>query len=192
MAFSKIIYKGNTMIDVTNTSVNPLVLANGYTAIGPDGQLVNGSLGSDVTGIQIDNKILTLSAGQSIIQTPYVFDLNMGYVNSVSTQFVYEYPTLCYNDIYTLEKSTLYWLGIGGTVGTRFRAVRVGSDPTVITSGNINGTAIIAKNSPSTYSNVMFTSGTENTQYLCIQKDNAGVSGLHTYLIKIGVSAALS
>lgn len=43
MAISKVIYGGDTLIDLTNDTVESDKLIKGYTAHGPDGELINGS-----------------------------------------------------------------------------------------------------------------------------------------------------
>lgn len=47
MAISKVIYGGNTLIDLTNDTVQADKLLKGYTAHGADGEVVNGSCDYD-------------------------------------------------------------------------------------------------------------------------------------------------
>lgn len=47
MAISKVIYGGNTLIDLTNDTVKADKLLKGYTAHGADGEVVNGSCDYD-------------------------------------------------------------------------------------------------------------------------------------------------
>lgn len=48
MAISKVIYGGNTLIDLTGDTVTKDKLLNGYTAHGADGEVINGSCDFDV------------------------------------------------------------------------------------------------------------------------------------------------
>ena len=59
MAISKVIFGGNTLIDLTNDNVKADKLLEGYTAHGPDGEVVNGSCTYDA-----DTKDATANAAE--------------------------------------------------------------------------------------------------------------------------------
>lgn len=108
---------------------------------------------------------------------PLVYDYNIGYVNGPT--WVYENPTQTYTDIYRARANHSYYVGIGGTVGTRFRAMFATVDVTQAT-GNVAGVSIRNTNNPAPYSNAAYTA--EEDGYIIVAKDNVGTSGLKSYV----------
>ena len=108
---------------------------------------------------------------------PYVYDQNSGYINNGIWQV--ELPTSTYIDIYQVQAGHKYWLTLGAKVGSRFRAMFTTIDISQASS-NVTGTSIINANNPATYASVTYTPSSNG--YIAVAKDNAGVSGLYTYL----------
>lgn len=111
------------------------------------------------------------------LQTPIFYDLRTGYIqNGV---WVPENPTNTYADVYRVTKDHTYFISLGGTVGSRFRAMF--SEQNVIgATARITGTSIVNLNDPPAYSSTKFT--VPENGYITIAKDNVGVSGLMTYV----------
>ena len=108
---------------------------------------------------------------------PYVYDFNIGYVNGPT--WVYENPTNTFSDIYRVEAGHSYFIGLGGTVGTRFRAMFTTEDVTEAT-GNVAGVSIRNANNPAAYANAAYAA--EEDGYIIVAKDNVGTSGLKSYV----------
>ena len=117
-----------------------------------------------------------------ILHTPYIFDFNCGWIGVGDGVWTYEYPTQCYSDIYEVRAGIEYRLALGETVGTRFRVIFSTTDvSTVTSSGKVQGVAVNSfKGSPSAYEEVTYTPASDG--YLIVQKDNAGTTGIVTYL----------
>lgn len=159
MAYNKITYGENTLIDLTEDTVTPDKLIYGYTAHDKTGAIIVGT-----------NKIAALE--------PIAYDYNIGYVSSGS--WTYENPTQTYQDIYEIQDGHTYFLTLGANTGTRFRAMTTDIDIRTKTSGKVQGTQIINLNNPTEYKNVTFTSTIDG--YLIVGKDNVGESGIFTYV----------
>lgn len=160
MAYNKVIYGGNTLIDLTEDTITPDKLIYGYTAHDKSGAAIVGT-----------NKVVAIE--------PLEYDYNVGYVAAGS--WTWEDPTQTYQDIYEVEEGHTYFLTLGENVGTRFRAMTTDVDVTTITSAQkVNGTQIINLNNPTAHRNVTFTSTIDG--YLIVGKDNVGESGIFTYL----------
>lgn len=116
--------------------------------------------------------IANIPGGSSPALTPYAANLNTGYLNS-GTWFYYGAAATLASDVYRATAGHTYLLGLGSTVGNRFRAAFLASDPTVATA-NINGTIIGSDtSSPAAYSlKPAFTPGTDG--YLVVFKGNDG------------------
>ena len=108
---------------------------------------------------------------------PYVYDQNSGYIDSGIWKV--ENPTNTYIDIYQVQAGHKYWLTLGAKVGSRFRAMFTTIDISQASS-NVTGTSIINANNPATYASATYTPSSNG--YIAVAKDNAGVSGLYTYL----------
>lgn len=142
----------------------------------------------------------TINAGETpsyvippVLIQPFIYDYMKGYVNGDPSKFVYEDSTNCRSDVYEVEAGKQYTIELDETVGTRFRAILTAQCPledvSQITYGDyISGTNIVSINNPAPNSSVSFTA--ESNGYLIVQKDNAGVSGIKTYLYKT-VSATI-
>ena len=159
MAYNKIIYGGNTLIDLTEDTITPDKLVYGYTAHDKSGAAIVGT-----------NKVVAIE--------PLEYDYNIGYVAAGS--WTYENPTQTYQDIYEIQNGHTYFLTLGANVGTRFRAMTTDTDIRTITSGKVQGTQIINLNNPAAYRNITFTA--ELDGYLIVGKDNIGESGIFTYV----------
>lgn len=61
MAVNKVEINGETIIDLTNDSVNQNVLLSGYTAHSSDGQIINGAL--QLNTIYTGSSVPTVSFG---------------------------------------------------------------------------------------------------------------------------------
>lgn len=159
MAYNKVIYGGNTLIDLTEDTITPDKLVYGYTAHDKSGAAIVGT-----------NKVVAIE--------PLEYDYNIGYVAAGS--WTYENPTQTYQDIYEIQNGHTYFLTLGANVGTRFRAMTTTTDIRTITSGKVQGTQIINLNNPAAYRNVTFTAALDG--YLIVGKDNIGKSGIFTYV----------
>lgn len=156
---NKIVYGQQVLIDLTDDTVTTDVLRNGYTAHAKDGSLITGSLTT-----------------ASLL--PIEYDYNIGYIAAGS--WVYENPTQTYIDIYEAIEGHIYYVSLGGTVGTRFRAMFTTVDIRDVTSGTIKGTQIVNTNNPNPYAYAHFTAAEDG--YILIAKDNIGNSGLKSYV----------
>ena len=103
--------------------------------------------------------------------TPAIYDLNYGYIDNGIWK--YENPTNTYIDVYEVEVGHQYYITLGATVGSRFRAMFTTEDVSQ-SAVDVSGTRIINQNSPSTYANVTYTPSSNG--YILIAKDNVGVS----------------
>ena len=108
--------------------------------------------------------------------------LRCGWVGTGNGIWTYESPTDSLADMYEVTAGHEYWLTLGATVGTRFRAMFTTIDVSTITSGTVQGTAVNTSgyNNPSAYQNLGYTPSEDG--YLIVQKDNAGNTNLKTYL----------
>lgn len=159
MAYNKVIYGGNTLIDLTEDTITPDKLVYGYTAHDKSGTTIVGT-----------NKVVAIE--------PLEYDYNIGYVSNGS--WTYENPTKTYQDIYEIQNGHTYFLTLGANVGTRFRAMTTTTDVRTLTSGTVRGTQVINVNNPAAYRNITFTSALDG--YLIVGKDNIGKSGIFTYV----------
>ena len=183
MPVSKVVYGGNTVIDLTGDTVAADKLGAGVTAHGADGSAITG------TGL-----LYTESADL----TPIVFDYNVGYIALTQSSnialahtyyFAKEEPTQCYCDVYELTAGKHYSLSLDSVVGTRFRAGMAKTYTDFNTTVN-NRQAITLRqvvylaDSPTANQRVFFLNdlGTAAYPYLIVQKDNKGRTGLITHL----------
>ena len=162
MGINKIIFGTDTLIDLTSDTISPEVILEGYTAHDNSGATITGSL--------------TLP----VYEEPYAYDYLKGYTNSGTWK--YENSTNNHTDFYTVQNGHSYYLGLGNTVGTRFRAAVLPTNPYGSTS-DIAGTQVINTNSPQPRASVVFKANIDG--YLCITKDNAYTAGLKSYLIDV-------
>ena len=173
---------------VKDTNIIKVSGTNDYYAWKVDGVPPSGGEGSVI--IPIDQKYLTISldGGNTVLVSPYQEDFIPGYVDSGNAQWIPQNSTNNRSDFYYLEQNTLYWLGLGGTVGSRFRAILINSNPYTATS-NVSGYRCINVNDPTAYQSVVFVN--TDYSYLAVTKDNASVDGLKSYLVKINLTMDL-
>lgn len=147
-------------VDVSADTVTADKLVYGYTAHNSNGA-VTGTL-------------------KQLYVEPLAFDYIRGYTNSGIWN--YQNSTNNRTDIYPVESGHRYYIGFGETVGTRFRAALITTNPIGGTE-NITGTAPVNLQSPKAYAYVVFACDIDG--YLTVTKDNTGVSGIKTYLADI-------
>lgn len=152
---------GTVLIDLTGDTITPEDLIEGITAHKADG--------TQITGTLFKNPL-----------DPYIYDLNNGYVDN--GRWKPENPTGTYVDEYIVTANHRYILSLGGTVGTRFRAMFTTTEVSTATS-NIAGTTIINVNNPAPYRSVTYSPSEDG--YIVVAKDNIGHSGLKSYLIDL-------
>lgn len=113
--------------------------------------------------------------------TPYIEDLNCGWVGTGNGVWTPENPTNSYSDIYQVEAGIQYWLTLGDIVGTRFRVMFSTVDVSTATQA-VTGVAVNKSNynNPVAHQNIYYTPNSDG--FLIIQKDNVGTSGIKTYL----------
>ena len=112
--------------------------------------------------------------------TPYFFDMDTGYVQ-MGEWFIGS-STVCYTDVYAVEADKVYLILLGGTVGTRFRAMFSVEDTTTA-ADTVTGTSIVNLNNPPAYSYRVYTAPSDG--YITITKDNAGRANLKTFIFGI-------
>lgn len=159
MGINKIEFDSTVLIDLTDDTIVADKLYSGYTAHDRSGTLITGTL-------------------ESVPLIPIHYDYNIGYISG--NQWVYENPTQTYIDIYEVVSDHIYFITLGGNVGSRFRSMFTTTDVTTVTSGRVTGTQIINTNNPKAYANATFT--TTEDGYILVAKDNVGKSGLFTYV----------
>ena len=108
---------------------------------------------------------------------PYVYDYAKGYVDA--GVWKYQNPTNTRVDIYRVLNGHTYWVTLGKTVGSRFRAMFTTTDVTQLTS-NVTGTTIINTNNPAAYASKIYTPTADG--YIIVAKDNTYTDGLMSYL----------
>ena len=123
----------------------------------------------------------------SFMKNPIEFDYNKGYVDKTAQDnlgiFVYQDPTNCYSDIYTVENGKTYRIMYGETVSTRARGCLTQTDVRTLQPGeSTNGEAAMVGIYTGTVnpgSSWSFTAPFDG--YFIMQKTNYGVTGLLTY-----------
>lgn len=65
MSVSKVIFGGQTLIDLTNDSITADKLLNGYTAHGADGQAITGSCDFDVDSSEVTAAVAEVLSGKT-------------------------------------------------------------------------------------------------------------------------------
>lgn len=162
----EISYEGMVAKIVANDGSNSEFDVTAYCDVSP----------AEGTSINTDTKAEVKAAPPL---TPYIYDYNCGYIaNGV---WIYENPTNTFIDIYQVKAGHQYYLTLGASVGSRFRAMFTTTDITTITTDTrITGKTVVNVNNPSTYANATYIPST--TGYICVAKDNVGVSNLYSYL----------
>ena len=148
-------------IDISTDTVTADTLLIGQTAHNANGDLVIGALAPKYI-------------------TPIEYDYIKGYVST--GKWTYENTTNNRSDIYIVENNHRYFLTLGATVGTRFRATILDTNPAGTTESYV-GTQIVEKRDPTAYTFVAFAASIDG--YLIVTKDNVGTSDLKSYLIDV-------
>ena len=112
--------------------------------------------------------------------TPYAYDMDTGYVER--GEWHVGSATVCYTDVYQVEAGKGYLVMVGGTVGTRFRAMFSEQDTTTATD-TVIGTNITNTNNPAPYAFRIFTAPSDG--YITFTKDNAGRANLRTFVFDV-------
>lgn len=118
---------------------------------------------------------------------PINFDITTGYV--YGNLWKWGGTTVSHSDVFEVEANKLYYLFVGETTGTRFRSMFSPINPEDVpledrtNDNDIVGTQILRKDNPESYAGTKFT--TTEAGYILIQKDNAGVAGLISFVIDI-------
>ena len=149
---------GTVLIDISSDTVTADKIIKGYT-------------GHDATGAAITGIL------EAAPIEPIAFDYEPGYTNA--GVFKYENSTNNHSDVYSVESGHGYLLGFGSSVGTRFRAAFLTTNP-VGTSVDISGTQISQINNPSPKAFSAFIA-TKNG-YCVVTKDNVSKKGIKSYL----------
>lgn len=103
MGVNKVIYKGRTLIDLTNDTVTPGTLAKGFTAHNARGEEITGTMDgvSSVEGKQVKTGTTTstiIHTGLSSIDTIVIYSKKIqavGLVNTVYTGGSYATSVIC-------------------------------------------------------------------------------------------------
>jgi hypothetical protein len=152
---------GTVLIDLTNDTVEADKLLEGFTA--------HDASGKAITGIMFQVPL-----------DPIAYDYEPGY--TANGTFKYENSTNNHSDVYEVKAGHYYALILGETVGTRFRAAVIPSNP-VGTLVDIPGTTVVNKSNPLAYDRIMYTSSTD--AYMVVTKDNVSTKGLKSYVFDI-------
>lgn len=116
---------------------------------------------------------------------PINFDITTGYV--YGELWKWGGTTVSHSDVFEVEANKLYYLFVGETTGTRFRSMFSTINPVDVPLedriNDIVGVQILRKDNPESYAGTKF--ATSNDGYIIIQKDNAGVAGLISFLVDI-------
>ena len=119
--------------------------------------------------------------------SPIAYDDSSGYVYGLEWRWGGD--TVSYSDIYEVEANKSYILLLGGVTGTRFRSIFTTVNILEVPeedrnpSNYITGIRVVYMADPEPYSSVVFNSTEDG--YILVTKDNAGTSGLYSYLIEI-------
>lgn len=161
MAINKVVYSGQTLIDLTEDTVDSEHLLEGYVA--------HDASGEEIVGTFFNRQL-----------TPITYDYEPGYINNGT--WTYQNSVNNHSDVYIVQEEHQYTLKLGSVVGTRFRVVLLTTNP-VGTTVNITGKSILNKNNPSTYDSVTFKAETDG--WIVVTKDNVGTTGLKSWLFDI-------
>ena len=114
-------------------------------------------------------------------EIPLVFDEHPnGYV--MNGKWSIDGSTVNYSDIYAVKSGHKYLVSLGSNVGTRFRAL-YSTQNTMGSNVTITGTMMQNTTNPAAKANFTWTA--PGNGYLTITKDNAGKSGIKTYVFDI-------
>ena len=152
---------GTVLMDLTNDTVEADKLLEGFTAHNASGEAITGTMFQ----VPLD---------------PIAYDYEPGY--TANGTFKYENSTNNHSDVYEVKAGHYYALILGETVGTRFRAAVIPSNP-VGTLVDIPGSTVVNKSNPLAYDRIMYTSSTD--AYMVVTKDNVSTKGLKSYVFDI-------
>lgn len=160
------------------------------------------SIASEITRLQgakadlktaIESKGITVSSSAKLddypalvdqfydrLLTPYRFDYNAGYVTG--GQFVYEYPTNTFCDIYEVLGNHTYVYMHDEVVGTRSRWMFTTTDVTT-TQSTVTGIQILDDSTPDAMKGRKYTAPEDG--FIIVAKDNQGTTGLKTFVFDI-------
>ena len=157
------------------TAIRAISGGGGSAVLGTKKITVNGTFDASDDGLDGFSSVTTdVHVG---ILEPYFENLTTGFVDLRGAWS--PGGTDCFSDVYEVEADTLYLISLGGTVGTRFRATIIAQDPLTVTKSTL-GTSVVSISDPQPYDYTIYTP--TESGYLVIQKDNAGVSDLKTYV----------
>ena len=108
------------------------------------------------------------------------YDLDTGYVMGGNWRLGGD--SVSYSDVYAVSGGVPYLIALGGTVGTRFRAM-FSTRSTVDAVSDLSGTAVVNVSNPNPYAAVIYTPPSDG--YVTITKDNAGRDHLNTYVFNL-------
>ena len=158
-ATNKVVFGSEVLIDLTGDTVSADTLRPGITA-------------HDKSGVQITGTYVPYSGPATFDYIPwYVMNGKWNYQNSTNNR----------SDIYEVEVGKTYIVILGGTVGTRFRAVTIDENP-VGTTTDQTGVVVSDLTNPKPYQGALFTA---TKPYLAVTKDNASKSGVMTSLVEV-------
>ena len=158
MAINKINFGLNTLIDLTEDTVTPEVLREGFTAHSKTGQVITGTL-------------------NTVPLSPLEYDWNIGYISNGT--WTYQNPTRTYTDIYEVQANHGYLISLGKNVGTRFRVMFTTVDIRDKTS-KVSGVSIVNTNNPASFASKGYIPTEDG--YILVAKDNVGKSGIFSYV----------
>ena len=140
-----------------------------------------------VTPAQMPQAILDIPSGGGGIEpiTPLVFDSHNGWLSGDGGTYTYSPNPSYVTDIYSIEYGHVYIVTMGNiTRGDRFRAGMFNKNPATTTS-NIVGHAVYGVNNPTIRDVAKFSDSYNGYDYLCVQKDVSGTTGIKSYVIDV-------
>lgn len=109
---------------------------------------------------------------------PRAFDLTGGYVaNGIWTPGG---DTVNYSDSYAVEAGGAYLLSLGGTIGSRFRAMFSAEDVAADPSVKVTGKMVVNTSNPLPYACLLYKPVEDG--FITVTKDNAGTAGIKTFM----------
>lgn len=159
---NKVIFAGTVLIDLTEDTVTAETLLTGITAHDASGAIITGTMRPRTVD-------------------PLLEEYEMGYNDNGTWK--YQDSTNNHSDVYEVEGDRKYLLSLGATVGTRFRATFLTTNP-IGSLVDIKGTMIVNKNNPAAYDAAPAYKAPSDG-YIIVTKDNAGTTGLKTWLFDV-------
>ena len=162
MANNKVeLANGTVLVDLTADTVVADKLVIGYTA--------HDASGASITGTCINVPLI-----------PIAYDYEPGYTNQGT--FIYQNSTNNHSDIYEVTGGHNYAISLGSTVGSRFRAAVLPTNP-VGAGADVAGTQVVNLNNPSVHAFASFK--VTDDGYFVVTKDNVSKKNLKSYLYDI-------